>query len=476
MENVPSIHRATQTLAHEGLRHGTMTLPHVLVQAVASVGPALTVFVTFQPMVALAGIDAPLIQILDLFVVLMMASTLVQLARLFPSAGGYYTYVSETLGAGAGFAVSWIYFLYSATSPGVLLAYLGRFLQINLASAGIHVHWSVFFLIFCAVVGMTVYRGIEFSTKSMLAIATVELAIVLALGFWGFLPAAHVPLSFAVFDPHHLPSGMFGMAAMFGIFTYMGWESAAPLAEETRNPRRSIPIAVILSIVLYCGLKTVCAWGMIMAWGVDDPEGLANSVTMPAIVLAQKAWGGWWYLVLLAIANSIIGVAIAFSIVSSRMWFAMGRAGALPRPFARVHPSYKTPTVATFAQIAFFIVSGLGGAAWVGIDAIYLAGGLTTVFAAIFIYVLANVGLMKHMLTRDRPAFRVVQHAVFPLVSTVVLLIILYRSIVPLPTFPMLYGPIVVAVWMAVGLCLFIALRLTGRRRWLDRAGAASAP
>ena len=134
-------------MANAGLRRDAMTLPHILVQAIASVGPALTVFVTFQPMVALAGINAPLIQIVDLFVVLMLASTLVQLARLFPSAGGYYTYICETLGAGAGFAVSWIYFLYSAISPGILLAYLGRFLQLNLAGAGILLGPSFFGLV-----------------------------------------------------------------------------------------------------------------------------------------------------------------------------------------------------------------------------------------------------------------------------------------------------------------------------------------
>lgn len=468
------MHQASELTANTELRHGAMSLPHVLVQAVASVGPALTVFVTFQPLVALAGIDAPLIQIVDLFVVLMLASTLVQLERLFPSAGGYYTYVAETLGADAGFAVSWIYFLYSATAPGILLAYLGRFLQINLAGAGIHIHWTVFFLLFCGAVGAIVYRGIEFSAKSMLTIATIELVIVLALGLWGFLPAAHVPLSFAPFHPSHMPTGMFALAAMFGIFTYMGWESAAPLAEESQNPRRNIPIAVVLCILLYCVLKTLCTWGMIMAWGVNDPAGLANSVTMPVIVLAQKAWGAWWYLVLLAIANSIIGVAISFSIVSSRMWFAMGRVGALPRIFARIHPSYRTPTVATLAQIGFFLVSGLGGAAWVGIDDLYLAGGLTTVFAAIFIYVLANIGLMRHMLTRNRGAFRLVPHAVLPFVSTVLLLAMFYKSVVPLPTYPMLYGPIVVAVWMAVGLSLIAVLRFTGNRRWLARAGASS--
>jgi amino acid transporter len=242
-ESVPSMPRASEPTKNAGLRQDAMTLPHILVQAIASVGPALTVFVTFQPMVALAGINAPLIQIVDLFVVLMLASTLVQLARLFPSAGGYYTYVCETLGAGAGFAVSWIYFLYSAISPGILLAYLGRFLQLNLAGAGIHIHWTAFFLVFCALVGMIVYRGIEFSAKSMLTIATIELSIVFALGLWGFLPAARTPLSFAPFDPHNMPPSMFGLAAMFGIFTYMGWESAAPLAEESRNPRRNIPLA-----------------------------------------------------------------------------------------------------------------------------------------------------------------------------------------------------------------------------------------
>jgi amino acid transporter len=352
-----------------------------------------------------------------------------------------------------------------------LLAYLSRFLELNLASIGVHIHWTVYFIAFCSIVGTVVYRGIEFSVRTMLGIAVVELFIVVALGLWGFLPQAHATFSFAPFDPHQLPSGNVGLAAMFGIFTYMGWESAAPLAEESRNPRRNIPLAVLVSIVFYCVLKTLCWWGMILAWGVNDPESLAASATLPAIVLAQKAWGAWWYLVLLAIMNSIIGVAIAFSIVSSRMWFAMARAGALPAVIGRVHPTFRTPTVATWAQIGFFLISGLGGAAWIGIDDLYLAGGLTTVFAAIYVYVLANIGLTTHMLRRDRSAFRVIPHAVLPALSTIVLLIILYKSVVPLPPYPMLYGPIVVAVWIAIGLGIVGTLQLSGKTGWLGRAG-----
>jgi amino acid transporter len=170
----------------------------------------------------------------------------------------------------------------------------------------------------------------------------------------------------------------------------------------------------------------------------------------------------------------MIGAGIAFSIVSSRMWFAMGRAGALPAWFASIHPTHHTPSNATWAQIGLFFVVGLGGAALVGIDNVYLVGGLVTVFAAIIIYVAANTGLTLHMWTRRRAEFRWLSHGAFPAISTAVLIALFYKSLFPIPATPIVYAPIIVGVWLLLGLLIVFVLRLSGREDWLQRAAAAT--
>lgn len=199
-----------------------------------------------------------------------------------------------------------------------------------------------------------------------------------------------------------------------------------------------------------------------------------NDRAMPVITLAHRIWGPFWWLLLVAIANSIIGAAIGMSIVSSRMWFAMGRVGALPACFATVHPKYLTPLVATWLQIALFFVVGLGGAAWFGIDNLYLVGSLIQVFAAIIIYIAANVGLTYYMWTRHRADFRWTYHGFYPAVSTIVLLIVCYYSIVPLPAPPILWAPLIVGVWIALGLLVIGTMHFMGKKEWPQRAAVAT--
>jgi amino acid transporter len=457
------------------LKSDALPLSQIIMQAITSMGPALTVLVAFQPGIGLSGVNTPLVYLADVLVVLMLGSTLAQLSRLFPSAGGYYTYVSRTLHPRAGFIVGWAFVLYSVISPGVLFAFLGRMVSLTLIDYGIELSWSIPFSAACLLAGTILYRGIEFSGRSLLVIGLMEIGLVLVFSAWGFALPLDRSISFAPFDPRNISAGSFALAAVFGVFVYTGWESVSSLAEESNDPRRNIPVATIASILFNCTLMTLCTWGLLLSWGMHDIAGIVSDPAMPAITLAHRLWGPLWWLLLFAVANSIIGAGVGMAILSTRMWFAMGRVGALPHWFATVHPRYLTPLNATRIQIVLFFVVGFGAAAWFGIDNVYLVGGLISVFAAIIIYIAANVGLSYHMWIRHRSAFHWRQHGFYPTASTLILLILCYKSVVPLPAAPASWAPLIVAVWIVLGLMVILGMRWLGREEWLQRA-AASGP
>lgn len=456
------------------LKAGALSLPQVVMQAITLIGPALAVFLVFQSGVTLAGINAPLVYLGDVVLVLMLGSTLVQLSRAFPSAGGYFTYVSRTLHPRVGFMASWLFVLYTALIPGMLFAYMGRVLQNTVAPYGVNIPWWVFFAAMAAFVAFIVYRGIDISGKALLGIGLLEIAIVVVFSVWGFFRPGPGGVNAQPFNPGHISFTAFYLAAVFGMFNYTGWEGAAPVAEESKNPRRDIPIATIVAIVFNCVLITICTWGLLSAWGTDRVASIITAKQIPPITLAHRLWGPVWWLVVFALVNSVLASSIASSIVSTRMWYAMGRVGALPRAFATIHERYRSPSTATWLQIALFIVVGVGGALLTGIDNIYLVGGLTITFAAIIIYVLANVGLTVHMWRRDRRRFNWLLHFGFPVVSTVALAILFYKSLIPLPASPIIDAPVTVLVWLIVGVVVLFALARRGREDWLIRASAAA--
>jgi amino acid transporter len=138
---------------------------------------------------------------------------------------------------------------------------------------------------------------------------------------------------------------------------------AAPLAEEAKDPRRTIGRAVILSCI------GIGVFYVLTTYAADVYFGPGRFVEFPAFgggnpwdALARAAWGAGWVLIFLAIANSAIANSNASSNAPTRTWFAMGRIRLLPAILGRTHPTYRSPHVAVFVQF----VIGVGVALWLG--------------------------------------------------------------------------------------------------------------
>ena len=106
-----------------------------------------------------------------------------------------------------------------------------------------------------------------------------------------------------------------------------------------------------------------CGWGLLVGWGTDDLQrfmDMPDAEENPLFQLARQLWGAGWIVILLALVNSAIGVSMASTNAATRVFFAMGRSGSLPKVLARVHPVHKTPAVAIAFQTVLTLVLGLG--------------------------------------------------------------------------------------------------------------------
>src|SRR5439155_26839655 len=114
------------------LKPDALGLAGATMQAITHIAPAIAALFFTQFVVSLAGVTAPLAYLIGVVVVLMLGSTLVQLSKHLPSAGGYYTYVSRALHPRAGFLTSWMYVLYSPLAGGPIYAFFGFILAAEL--------------------------------------------------------------------------------------------------------------------------------------------------------------------------------------------------------------------------------------------------------------------------------------------------------------------------------------------------------
>jgi amino acid transporter len=445
-------------------------------QAITHIAPAIAGFFFTAFIVSLAGITAPLAYTIGFILVLMLGSTLAQLAKHMPSAGGYYTYVSRAIHPRAGFLVSWMYILYSPLVGGPLAGFFGFIVAGELKTNwGIDVPWLwwVSILVFAPLTAYLQWEGIKISTRFMVITGGLEMLIVLALAITGFIdPPAGSAISLNVFNPANIPAGEgFALAVVFTVQGLTGWEASAPLAEETRDPRRNVPLSVMLSIVLIGSFLVIVFWGQITGFG-NDATAVTSATPVPALALAHRVWGGGWIIILFAFLNSVAAVSIACANVGTRMWYGMARSGSFPKALAEVHPKHKTPTNAILLQMALNLVAGI----YVGFvfqpdTGFYLVTGLLLVLAVSVAYIMANLAVFLFYWREHRAEFNWILHFVFPILSTGVLLYAIYKSF-PLTT-PFDLAPIVNVVWLAIGIVILIVLRARGNEEWLNKAGAS---
>lgn len=458
------------------LQRGALGLSGVLMQALTNIAPAIAVLFTVPFIASNAGIAAPAAYLGAFLLSAATAIVLTQLAKHLPSAGTYYTYVSRGLHPRAGFLVAWLYFLFAPIVTAQVGTSIGSTFESTLkAEYSFTFPWWLFTLLLIGFVGFMVARGIKVSVRAIVVLGCVELVIVAVFSLWGFFDPGPGGISLSAFNPGEAPSGSntgFALAIIFAIFALTGWDAAAPVAEESENPRRVVPRAVLMAVTFMGFFLVICSWGIVTGWGVDRIDKFTSSEEAPYIILAKQYFGGAGVpIILVALLNSALAVVISAANVATRLWYAMARSGALPAALAKVHPRWRTPVNAVILQTVVSLIVGVGTAALIGEDKVYNVTGLIFTFVLIPVYVMGNLACFL-LYRREHPGeFNPFVHIVIPIISTAGLIAVGYKSLSPAPAYPNNYAFPIVAVWAVIGAVILIGMRLARREEWLLRAG-----
>jgi len=457
-----------------GLRTGSIGLGGTLMQSIAQISPTLGIFYTIAFTTGQAGISAPLTYLAAFLVCLLIAVPMRGLARHLPSAGGFYTYVSAGIGPKAGFMTGWLYAIMVTVVPAALAAFTGAILQDELGGKyGIMIPWWVYATAILLICFACAYRGIVISIKFLVVMTIFEMAVGLGLAVAGLITPGPGGLNLEGFNPANIQNGSgFFLAVVLSIFAFTGFESAAAVGEESRDPKRIVPRAIIGSLVLIGVFYVFTAWGLQIGWGTDDLASLAASPTAPAFVLADRLFDGASLIILIALVNSGLGVCIACTTSATRTIYGIARTGALPSVFARVQRKHRTPIVAVFVQSAIALMVCLAIGLPLGPYNLFNMLGTTGTFVYIPIFILMNIAAFRFFRTRHPEEFNVWAYVVAPIVSTVALALIAYNSLVPLPAFPVLLAPFIAVTYVILGAVVLVGRNLRpGKRDWMARAG-----
>jgi amino acid transporter len=469
-----------QPLEQPRLAAGALGLANQLFQSIAHMAPAAGVVFTVQYMASKGGGAMSLAFILATICCMLTAFCLREVVRKVRSAGGYFVIHSVALGRTVGFTTSWLWFLdegLNATGLALIFPFFfADFLNTYLAVA---IPWWIITIVMTVAISYLGYVGVRQSSQSTVILGSIEIAIMALLGVILIVKAgSNQPL--ISFSPAASPEGWggVGFATVFGILSFLGFESGIPLAEESHNPKRTLTIAIMASTLgiglFYCFL----GYATVAGFGFSDPKTFADSFSTaqsPYYALGAKAFGaiGPW-LVLIAIANSSFACTVAGNNAVTRVYYSLGRARVFPKWLDHVNPKTQTPDRAIFLEAAITLVAALGLGFFFGPFLAFGLLGLLFTITLMIIYTMTNVSCFKLYWTKYRDEFSVFKHAVIPVVGSIVMLFPLIASLAPQVIFgfyndyPFNLGVYVEVVWFAIGIVVYLYLR-SQRPQALDR-------
>src|ERR687884_888057 len=454
------------------LREHSIGLPQVLFQSITHMAPGAAVAYSIYISVPFSQQALALSVLLALVACLCAAVAIGQLARLEPSAGGLYTYAARSLGPPAGFIVAWLFILFEPlVAPFLYLEFGWAMREVMGSEAGWHYtgQWWIWATLMTVIVFLLTFRDIRLSTTVGVILGAFEIAVFAALAIWMLLSNTG-DLNLAPFNPDHALGGWSGVfrGMVFAILAFIGFEAAAPLGEEARNPRRTVPFAVVGSALAIGLFYVLCSYAWVFGAGFDGFVKQATGAD-PWRNLGKVFWSTGWILVFLAICNSIAANSNAAVNAATRVFYALARNGLAPRPLGHTHREFKTPHVAIIWMSAFALVLSLViGWKWnPGVGFGVIATGAVPL--VILVYMLVSAGCIVHYTRERRAELNPFLHVLLPLAGIVLFFFPLYYQFYKAPpTYPVKIANWVAVVWTVIGIALTVWVTTTRRDRLRD--------
>jgi len=457
---------AARSHSFDHLRENSIGLPQVLFQSITHMAPGAAIAFSILFSVQFAGPALPISVLLALIACICVASSIGQLAKKVPSAGGLYAYVTEALGPVPGFFVGVIFLCFEPlVAPLLFLIFAWATTDVFRSDVGWNWtgQWWVWVLVAALTVFFLTYRDVRLSTNAGVILGIFEIGVFLALAIWMILSNG---IPWGVFDPTNAEAGTFNgifKGMVFSILAFIGFEAAAPLGEEAKRPRYTIPRAVIGSCLAIGIFYFICTIAWVAGTGFDKFTEDTLAQANPWRHLAEIFWGSGWVLIFLAIINSALANSNAGVNAASRVIYSMGRNGILPSAFGRTHPVHKTPHVAIIAQTALgIVVALLMGWKWGALNAFgIISYALTSL--VILVYITVSISAFVYYRREHRAEFNAWLHGVFPIAGALLFLPPLYYQFRPLPPYPLRYGN-----WGAISLltlCIVVTAYMATQKR-----------
>ncbi|HEY8473115.1 MAG TPA: APC family permease, partial [Natronosporangium sp.] len=358
----------------------------------------------------------------------------VAMSRYISNAGAFYAYISHGLGRPIGVGAAWVallaYNLLQVGLYGVIGAAATPLLQ---DWFGLDLPWWVIALVAWAIVGFLGLQQVDVNGKVLAVLLCAEVVVIALFSITNLGHPSGTSSPFTTLEPGNLFGSGVGALLVLGVLGFVGFEAATVFSEESKNPRRTVPVAMYTSITIIAVLYALAAWGMAVAVGADQIAAQAGELEVALIFeLADQHLGtvfaniGWALLL-----TSLLAAMIAFHNITARYGFALGRERVLPRVFGRTSQRSGSPKIASLVQslIGVAVITTYALAGWDPLVQLFFWGGTSGGLGVLLLITCTSVAVVVYFARQHREQETVWARHIAPVLATVTLLVVVWLAL-----------------------------------------------
>jgi len=451
-----------------GLKKSVLSPVEVLAQSIASIAPSGTPALVIPLVFYFAGNGTWLSYLFATIAIVLVGANLNQYTKRSASPGSLYSFVVKGLGSDTGVISGWSLVLaYLLTASAVLAGFI-NYSNVLLSYAGITLSPLVIGFVGTAIAWYIAVKDIKLSAKLMLAFEVISLVLILILALVILVKTGFKIDTDQITLKGVTPTGI-GLGLVLAFFSFVGFESAATLGDEAKQPLKTIPRAVTISAVFVGVFFIILSHAEILGF-----VGQATKLNESAAPLADLAdFNGISFFgpfISIGALISFWSSFLACTNAGARVLFSMGKHGVFHSSVGNAHENNKTPhiaiTISTVlaASVTFILIINRGGLFNISefyksndlIISIYGWTGTIATYGFIFVYALIAVSTPIY-LSREKELK--LKHIVLSVITVLTLLVPIVGSVYSNATAPAPFPSLIYIFigWLAVGgLWLFI--------------------
>ncbi len=367
----PAAETSTDGAVHR-LKPNAVGLLGVVFMAVATAAPITAMTGNVPFMVSSGnGIGAPASYLVAMVVLAIFSVGFTSMAKHITSTGAFYGFISyglgRTVGLASGLLATFAYAVFEPALVGIFSTFATTTLK---DQTGLHVPWWAFAILMLAVNAVGTWFGIALAEKLLVVLLATEVTILAAMAISVALHGGG-PNGFG-FGPVNPVNAFTGTSAGLGLFfafwSWVGFESTAMYGEESRNPKKIIPKATMISVLGVGVFYVFVSWMAISGTGESRAVKVATADPLALFFGPTEQYVGHWAVDVMQwlMITGSLACGMAFHNCAARYMYALGREGVLPslkNTLGRTHAGHGSPHIAGLVQTVLSAV--LVGAFWI---------------------------------------------------------------------------------------------------------------